>query len=82
MSAMAEIIIGRNPLLEALKAGRPISKILLEKNIRGHSQVSEIVRLAQAKGVPVEYVERAALNRQSSTGTHQGFWPMPPSKNM
>ncbi len=34
---MAEIIIGRNPLLEALKAGRPISRILLEKSIRSHS---------------------------------------------
>jgi 23S rRNA (guanosine2251-2'-O)-methyltransferase len=73
MSAMAEIIIGRNPLLEALKAGHPLSKILLEKNIRGHSQVAEIVQLARAKGIPVEYVERAALDRQSSSSAHQGI---------
>jgi 23S rRNA (guanosine2251-2'-O)-methyltransferase len=73
MSAMAEIIIGRNPLLEALKAGRPISKILLEKNIRGHRQMAEIVQLAQAKGIPIEYVERAALDRQSPSSAHQGI---------
>jgi 23S rRNA (guanosine2251-2'-O)-methyltransferase len=75
--AMAEIIIGRNPLLEALKAGRPISKILLEKNIRSHSpskgRVAEIVQLAQARRIPVEYVERPALDRQSSSGAHQGI---------
>lgn len=74
---MAEVIIGRNPLLEALKAGRPISRILLDKNIKSHSpaegKVAEIVQLAQAKRIPVEYVERPALDRQSSTGAHQGI---------
>jgi 23S rRNA (guanosine2251-2'-O)-methyltransferase len=70
---MAQIIIGRNPLLEALKAGRPLSKILLEKNIRGHGQVVEILQLAQARRIPVEYVERPVLDRQSSSGAHQGI---------
>ncbi|HEX9976430.1 MAG TPA: 23S rRNA (guanosine(2251)-2'-O)-methyltransferase RlmB [Dehalococcoidales bacterium] len=73
---MVEVIIGRNPLLEALKAGRPISKILLEKSTSSYSpakgKMAEIVLLAQAKRIPVEYVERAALDWQSSTGAHQG----------
>jgi 23S rRNA (guanosine2251-2'-O)-methyltransferase len=76
MSAMAEVIIGRNPLLEALKAGRPMSKILLEKSASSYGpargKIAEIVQLAQARRIPVEYVERPALDRQSSTGAHQG----------
>jgi 23S rRNA (guanosine2251-2'-O)-methyltransferase len=77
MSAMADVIVGRNPLLEALKAGRSISRILLEKGIKSHrpaqGRVAEIVQLAQAKGIPIEYVERAAIDRQSPGSAHQGI---------
>jgi 23S rRNA (guanosine2251-2'-O)-methyltransferase len=67
-----EIIEGRNPVIEALRAGRPISKLLLDRNIRSGGAVDQILHLARLKGVPVEYVDSLNLDRQSLTGSSQG----------
>ncbi len=69
---MTDIIEGRNPVVEALKSGRPISRILLAKNIRRHGTIAEILHLSRARGIPVEYVERYTLDKQSSTLANQG----------
>jgi 23S rRNA (guanosine2251-2'-O)-methyltransferase len=66
-------IEGRNPVLEALKSGRPISKILMVKNIERHGTVAEIMHLAQGRRIPIENVERPAIDRQSATGANQGI---------
>jgi len=66
------IIEGKNPVIEALKAGRPISRILLERNIRGGNAVDRILRLADAKGIPVEYVDRQVMERPCPAGSSQG----------
>jgi 23S rRNA (guanosine2251-2'-O)-methyltransferase len=70
---MSGILEGRNPVLEALKADRPISKIFLAKNIERHSIIAEIIHLAQLKGIPIEHVERQSIDRQSETGANQGI---------
>jgi len=69
---MAEIIEGRNPVIEALKAGRSISKILLCRDIKSPGIEAEILRLSRARAIPVEYVERHIIDRQSSTKANQG----------
>ncbi len=69
---MAEIVEGRHPVLEALKSGRPINKVLLAKGIGRHSAIGEILQLAREQRVPVEYVPRPALDRAGSTLQHQG----------
>ncbi len=68
-----DTIEGRNPVLEALKSGRPIGKILMAKNIERHSIIAEIIHLAQTRGIPIEYVERQAIDRQSETSANQGI---------
>lgn len=70
---MENIIEGRNPVLEALKAGRPIGKILLAKTSERHGVIAEILHLSREKGVPVEYVERQAIARLTQTGASQGI---------
>ena len=70
---MAEVITGRNPVLEALRAGRSIQKILLVRNISRHSVIAEIVRLAQSKAIPVEYVPAETFRGYSSMPRHQGI---------
>jgi 23S rRNA (guanosine2251-2'-O)-methyltransferase len=70
---MLNTIEGRNPVLEALRSGRPISKILLAKNIERHSIIAEIIHLAHSNSVPIEYVERQGIDRQSQTGANQGI---------
>ncbi len=68
---MPEIIEGRNPVIEALRAGRPIIKVVLDRNTRG-SAVAEILRLSREQGVPIQYVAGHIIGGQSATGTHQG----------
>jgi 23S rRNA (guanosine2251-2'-O)-methyltransferase len=67
-----EIIIGRNPVLEALNAGRTVTRIVLDRASRADARLAEIVRLAGAKTIPCEYVARDVLDRQSLRGVHQG----------
>ena len=69
---MSEIIEGRNPVLEALKSGRPLNKVLLASNIERHGVVGQILHLAREQGIPVEYAARPALDRLSTTAAHQG----------
>ena len=69
---MAQVITGRNPVLEALRAGHPIQKILLARNINRHSIIAEIVHLAQSRGIPVEYVPVETFREYSGTVRHQG----------
>ena len=69
---MVSIIEGKNPVIELLKAGHPINKILLADNIKPGDAVTDILRLAQAKGIPVERVARHIIDKQSTTGANQG----------
>ena len=63
------IIYGLNPVLEALKAGR-VQR--LKVGARSDRRVEEAVALARRRGVPVERVEAAALERVARGGAHQG----------
>jgi 23S rRNA (guanosine2251-2'-O)-methyltransferase len=70
---MSDIIEGRNPVLELLKAGRSINKILLATNIQRHSIIAEILNLAKTKGTPVEFVDESIIRRLSFTAASQGI---------
>jgi 23S rRNA (guanosine2251-2'-O)-methyltransferase len=69
---MSDLIEGRHPVLESLKAKRPINKIFLARGLGQHSVIAQILHLSKQQGVVVEYVDRAALDRVSLTRTHQG----------
>ena len=67
--ADANIIIGRNPVTEALKAGREIDKLLVTSR---EGSMIKILAMAKEQGIPVMYVEKAALDRISGGKAHQG----------
>ena len=68
MSGAKEIVYGRIPVLECLKAGRRRpSRLFVQVTAHGIEEV-----LAAAKGVPVEHVDRFALDRMTQAGIHQG----------
>ena len=71
-NTMTDTIEGRNPVAEALRAGRSINKVLIAHTAGHHSVLGEILALARAAGVPVESVSREALDRISGGGAHQG----------
>jgi 23S rRNA (guanosine2251-2'-O)-methyltransferase len=65
------LVGGRQPVLEALRAGTEISRLFLQKGTHGVI-VEEILRLARQYGIPVEFKDKQALWRMSSTPNHQG----------
>ncbi|MBI4283279.1 MAG: 23S rRNA (guanosine(2251)-2'-O)-methyltransferase RlmB [Chloroflexi bacterium] len=69
---MSEVIEGKNPVLEALRAGRPLNKILLARNLRSDTAIAEILSDARKRSIPVEYLDRGVLERQGLTGVSQG----------
>ncbi len=69
---MADIIEGRNPVIETLKSGRPINRIVLARDIGRHGAIAEILHLSQARGIPVQYVTRRVIDESSTTSAHQG----------
>ena len=69
-AGMREILYGRNAVLEALRAGKPIDRILLAKGTRAKGTLAEIVALARSRGVPIQRVERRDLDRIADR--HQG----------
>jgi len=64
-------IEGRNPVLEALRAGRTINKILVAKGEKEGS-IKQIIALARQQGIVVQEVDRAKLDNNSLTHAHQG----------
>lgn len=65
-------IAGRNPVMEALKSGREIDKILIAKGTEGGSLI-KIKGRAKDKGIPIQYVDRQKLNEMSDSNVHQGI---------
>ncbi len=61
---------GRNAVFELLKTDKTIEKILLEKGAQG--SLGKIFAIAREKGVRVQFVDRAVLDKESVTKRHQG----------
>lgn len=66
-----DVLTGRNPVREALKAGRPLNKILVASGLEGRT-VGEIVSLARSRGIPLQWVNRSVLDKMAGNDTHQG----------
>jgi 23S rRNA (guanosine2251-2'-O)-methyltransferase len=69
------ILSGINPVLESLKAGRPLDRILIAKGAGG-TRLQEIVDLSRRASVSVRFEERGALDRLAGTPAHQGVVAM------
>lgn len=69
---MADYIEGKHPVIEALRGGVPIERVLLADNLKRDGLVQDILRKAKAAGVPTETVRRAELDAKSERGSHQG----------
>ncbi len=65
-----EHIEGRHPVLEAIRAGRRIRRILVASGARG--AVTDIVEAAAAGRIPVAYVSREELDAMTRGRVHQG----------
>lgn len=66
----SNLLIGRNPILEALKSGREIDKIFMQKD--GEGSIKKIAAMAHEQKIVIQYVDKLALDRISGGGSHQG----------
>ena len=65
-----EMIIGRNPVIEAMKAGKLIDSIFVNADARG--SVNLICRMARERDIPVKQVREAKLDAMAAGASHQG----------
>lgn len=69
---MEDKIIGRNPVLEAIRSDREIEKILIKKGGYEGSLIA-IIKKAKEKGIVVQEVEKQKLDKIADGENHQGI---------
>jgi 23S rRNA (guanosine2251-2'-O)-methyltransferase len=68
-----ETVVGRNPVLECLRAGVPATALHIAVGIEADERVSEAVQRAADAGVAILEVPRADLDRMTGGILHQGL---------
>jgi 23S rRNA (guanosine2251-2'-O)-methyltransferase len=69
------VLSGIHPIVEALKAKRPLDRILVAQGAGG-PRIQEIIDLARRASVPVRFEPRSALDRLAGSAAHQGVVAM------
>lgn len=72
---MQDIIFGRGPVLEALKNGRSIEKIIIKSGAYARSLVP-VIDLAKKKNIIIQQADGAKLDKLSEGENHQGVVAM------
>ena len=65
------ILVGIHPVAEALRARRPLDRVLVAKGMGG-ARVQEIIDLSRRNATPLRFEERGALDRLAGSAAHQG----------
>jgi 23S rRNA (guanosine2251-2'-O)-methyltransferase len=68
-----ELVAGRNPVVECVRAGVPATGLYVAQGIDVDDRVTEAVREAKNRGIPVLDVPRVELDRLTSNAMHQGL---------
>jgi 23S rRNA (guanosine2251-2'-O)-methyltransferase len=69
------LLSGIHPVAEALRAGRPLERLLIAQGAGG-PRLQEIIDLARRASLPVRFEPRSALDRLAGTPAHQGVVAM------
>lgn len=64
------VILGRNPVIEAIKSGKEIEKIYVSKTAGGN--ISKIINLAKEAGIVVSTTDNDILSKLAGSQNHQG----------
>ena len=68
-----EVLVGRNPVVEALRAGVPASALYVQQYVDTDDRVREALTIAADTGMPLLEVTRIELDRMSGGAAHQGL---------
>jgi len=69
---MVEKISGINNIMEALKGKRKVRKIYIQEGRQG-KRINDLIKLAERKGVFIQYVEKNRLDKMYTYTNHQGI---------
>ncbi|MFF3565160.1 23S rRNA (guanosine(2251)-2'-O)-methyltransferase RlmB [Streptomyces sp. NPDC002574] len=69
----SELVAGRNPVVEALRADIPATAVYVQQFIDNDERVREAVKLATERGVPLMEAPRPELDRITNGLNHQGL---------
>jgi 23S rRNA (guanosine2251-2'-O)-methyltransferase len=68
-----EVVAGRNPVVEALRAGVPVKAVYVASRIDHDERVREALKLAADRHLPLLEVSRLDLDRMTDGAIHQGL---------
>jgi 23S rRNA (guanosine2251-2'-O)-methyltransferase len=68
-----EMVLGRNPVLECLRAGVPATALYVALGAESDERLTESVTRAADSGIAILEVPRHDLDRMSTNGLHQGI---------
>ncbi len=68
-----ELLVGRNPVVEALQAKIPATALYVAVGIDADERVSEAIRIAGNRGLALLEVSRGELDRKTGGVLHQGI---------
>jgi 23S rRNA (guanosine2251-2'-O)-methyltransferase len=65
-------VVGRRAVLEALRASRPVSRVLVARTADVRGALREVVQEARARGIVIQTVDRRHLDTLARRVAHQG----------
>lgn len=68
-----EVIGGRNPVVEALRAGVPANALYVAQRVDNDDRVREAIKIAADRGIALLEVTRDKLDRLTESTVHQGI---------
>jgi 23S rRNA (guanosine2251-2'-O)-methyltransferase len=72
-SGTSEMVGGRNPVVEALRAGVPAKALYVASRIESDDRIREALKLAADRGLPLLEASKIDLDRMTNGGIHQGL---------
>lgn len=77
----AEMVVGRNPVIECLHAKVPATTLYIAAGTRNDKRLSEAVSMCNTRNIPIIEVQRHEMDRMTGNGMHQGIGlQIPPYK--
>jgi 23S rRNA (guanosine2251-2'-O)-methyltransferase len=67
------MLMGRNPIVEALRAGIPATGLYVQTKAEADDRWREAMRFAVSRNIPILEVAKTELDRMSEGGVHQGL---------
>ncbi|WP_298694928.1 23S rRNA (guanosine(2251)-2'-O)-methyltransferase RlmB [uncultured Corynebacterium sp.] len=77
----AEMVVGRNPVIECLHAKVPATTLYIAAGTRNDKRLSEAVSMCNTRNIPIIEVQRHEMDCMTGNGMHQGIGlQIPPYK--